>query len=66
MIDISRSRISQDLNTDPDLGVVAMADRLHTPEYLSAEELRNRLYHSLRNRGLVDSIKVNMIDLEKI
>lgn len=34
-----------------------MADRLQTPEYLSAEELRNRLYHSLRNRGLVDSIK---------
>uniref|UniRef100_A0A2C9KXP3 Uncharacterized protein n=1 Tax=Biomphalaria glabrata TaxID=6526 RepID=A0A2C9KXP3_BIOGL len=27
------------------------------PEYLSAEELRNRLYHSLRNRGFVDSIK---------
>ncbi|XP_012937373.1 oral-facial-digital syndrome 1 protein homolog [Aplysia californica] len=27
------------------------------PEYLTAEELRNRLYHSLRNRGLVDSIK---------
>ncbi|XP_071087018.1 centriole and centriolar satellite protein OFD1-like [Haliotis cracherodii] len=26
-------------------------------EYLSAEELRNRLYHSLRNRGLVDSVK---------
>ncbi|XP_033742061.1 oral-facial-digital syndrome 1 protein homolog isoform X2 [Pecten maximus] len=27
------------------------------PEYLSAEELRNRLYHSLRDRGLVDNIK---------
>ncbi|CAL1527674.1 unnamed protein product [Lymnaea stagnalis] len=27
------------------------------PEYLSAEELRNRLYHSLRDRGLVDSLK---------
>ncbi|PVD35044.1 hypothetical protein C0Q70_06325 [Pomacea canaliculata] len=27
------------------------------PEYLSAEELRNRLYYSLRNRGLVNSIK---------
>ena len=62
MIEIPRSRISQDLNTD--LSLVAMADRLHTPEYLSAEELRNRLYHSLRNRGLVDSIKVNMIDLD--
>ncbi|XP_076468421.1 centriole and centriolar satellite protein OFD1-like isoform X3 [Babylonia areolata] len=32
-----------------------MADKV--PEYLSAEELRNRLYHSLRNRGLVNSIK---------
>ncbi|KAL8607286.1 hypothetical protein ACOMHN_047617 [Nucella lapillus] len=32
-----------------------MADK--APEYLSAEELRNRLYHSLRNRGLVNSIK---------
>lgn len=28
-------------------------------EYLSAEELRNRLYHNLRDRGLFDSIKVN-------
>lgn len=27
------------------------------PEYLSAEELRNRLYHNLRDRGLVDNIK---------
>lgn len=27
-------------------------------EYLSAEELRNRLYHNLRDRGLFDSIKV--------
>lgn len=26
-------------------------------EYLSAEELRNRLYHNLRDRGLFDSIK---------
>ncbi|RUS79294.1 hypothetical protein EGW08_012949 [Elysia chlorotica] len=34
-----------------------MADRQQAPEYLSAEELRNRLYHTLRNRGLVDSIK---------
>ncbi|KAK7460735.1 hypothetical protein BaRGS_00038850, partial [Batillaria attramentaria] len=32
-----------------------MAD--DAPEFLSAEELRNRLYHSLRNRGLVNSIK---------
>ncbi|KAH9513900.1 hypothetical protein Btru_031696 [Bulinus truncatus] len=29
----------------------------YRPEYLSADELRNRLYHSLRNRGFVDSIK---------
>ena len=27
-------------------------------EYMSAEELRNRLYHSLRDRGLVNSMKV--------
>ncbi|XP_062593125.1 centriole and centriolar satellite protein OFD1-like isoform X2 [Saccostrea cucullata] len=27
------------------------------PEYMSAEDLRNRLYHSLRDRGLFDSIK---------
>ena len=27
-------------------------------EYLTAEELRNRLYHSLRDRGLVNSMKV--------
>lgn len=27
------------------------------PEYLSAEALRNRLYHSLRDKGTVDSIK---------
>nr|XP_022327346.1 oral-facial-digital syndrome 1 protein-like isoform X1 [Crassostrea virginica] len=26
-------------------------------EYLSAEDLRNRLYHSMRDRGLFDSIK---------
>ncbi|KAK6172568.1 hypothetical protein SNE40_016198 [Patella caerulea] len=27
------------------------------PEYLTADELRNRLFHSLRNRGMVNSIK---------
>lgn len=27
-------------------------------EYLSAEELRNKLYHNLRGRGMLDSIKV--------
>ncbi|XP_071124369.1 centriole and centriolar satellite protein OFD1-like [Mytilus edulis] len=27
------------------------------PEYLSAEALRNRLYHSLRDKGAVDTIK---------
>lgn len=30
------------------------------PEYLSAEALRNRLYHSLRDKGTVDSIKVEI------
>jgi hypothetical protein len=30
------------------------------PEYLSAEALRNRLYHSLCDKGTVDSIKVEI------
>jgi len=34
-----------------------MARQQSHPEYLTAEELKNRLYHSLRNRGLVDNIK---------
>ncbi|KAK3100460.1 hypothetical protein FSP39_020439 [Pinctada imbricata] len=29
-------------------------------DYMSAEELRNRLYHSLRDRGMVDSIKTQL------
>ena len=28
-------------------------------ETLSAEQLRNRLYHSLRDKGLVDALKVS-------
>ena len=28
---------------------------------LSAEDLRNKLYHSLREKGLVDSLKVDIL-----
>jgi hypothetical protein len=34
------------------------------PEYLSAEALRNRLYHSLCDKGTVDSIKVEIKQTE--
>ena len=30
-----------------------------TPEYLTAEELRSRLYRSLKHRGLIDTVKVH-------
>lgn len=43
------------------IGVVIFGEKMepNADEYLSAEELRDRLYHSLRGRGMVNSIKVS-------
>ena len=35
--------------------------KMSEADSLSAEDLRNKLYHSLREKGLVDSLKVNIL-----